>query len=130
MNYKNVLTKAVVIVVYTILLAYQARGQLYNTTGVEEANNIYEQIVALNIILDGVIGYALLLIVCVPTFIIASARSGTLAGLSIMGWIGVLSSTILVSIDLVAWHIYQGMLVFFGISLLFAILLRRFSSEF
>lgn len=115
---------AIIAFIFVILAAYGS-AQLYNTTNLTNANNFYDQALALNDITAGLVGYSIILVVTGITFIITASNFDTLAGLGAGSFIGALTSTILLPLGLISFNTYQLTLIITGISVVLSMLLRR-----
>lgn len=129
LNYfKGITVFSFVIFIFFLLITETTDAdQLYNTTNLTNANNIYEQAVALNEILGGnILGLGIQLIVIVITFTIVSGNTGeVLAGTGAAGFIGALSATMLLPLRLISFQVYEISLLIAGVSVALSLLLRR-----
>lgn len=108
-----------------LLTLKTASADYYNTTNITNANNLFEQTKALNDIVDGFIGYGFLIVAVFITFVIISGNFDVIAGLGAAGFVGALSSTLLVPLNLIPFHIYQIVILIFGLIMLITFLLKR-----
>lgn len=89
-----------------ISLTY-AVDDLYNMTDLDNTNNFYEYTVALNTISHNSIGLSILLIVYSIAFMVNFGNTGNIWGGLVAGaFIGMLSATILLSLDLIIFNHY------------------------
>lgn len=104
-----------------------ASAELYNTTNITNANNIYEQSKALNSIVDGMVGYGILLIVTIITFAIVVNNSqppDVMAGLGAAGFIGALSATMLLPMGFIGFQDYQKIVLTFGLIIMISVYVK------
>lgn len=99
-------------------------GAYYNTTNLTNAENIYTQALALNVIVDNLIGYALLFIVFFITFTIMTTKSGIMAGLTSASFIALLTATMLLPLQFISFTDYNIVLVLTGLSVAISLLVK------
>lgn len=101
-------------------------SQPFNTSGIDNADNIFEFASELNTLVGGIVGIGLLLTAFVITFSVVSQRYlDPLAGFGAGSFITVLSATLFMPLGLIGFNIYKIVLLISGISIAATILLRR-----
>jgi hypothetical protein len=103
--------KSYIFILITLIMVIAVSSQPYNTTLLEDAENPYEYSLAINTLLEGIIGIAFLLIVFVVAFSVNSANGGMYDGLLAAGWITSLSAVILLPLGFISNHIFGFVIV-------------------
>lgn len=109
-----------------MLVVNLVNADLYNTTNLTNANNIYEQGKALNDITDGLLGIGLLLIVfTIATVTVIRNTGDAVTGLGAGSFITALSATMLLPLGFIAWNYYQISILVLGVAVVLALLIKR-----
>ena len=106
-----------------VLLSCSVLGDdLYNTSALDDSNNIYEYAVNLNTITEDGIGLAILMIVSVIAFTVAG---GSYQGIAAASFFSGLIATILLPLGMIPFAYYELVLVLDGVGMIMVFLFGR-----
>lgn len=118
--------KLIIYPILVLILVSFAYGQPFNTTNLTAANDIYEQTVALNDLLGGIVGLGFVIVAFTITFFVTSANTGSvISGLASGSFIAAFSCIILMPLNLVGFPVFQITLLMLAISVTAAIVIQR-----
>jgi hypothetical protein len=107
------------------LLVLTASGQIYNDTALDDADDIYEQTVALNTMLNGLVGYGFLLVVFSISFVLIQTNTANmLSALTGAGYFTTFSALIFLPLGSIGWSVFQVILIIFALSLAARVLIK------
>lgn len=110
-----------------LLLCISSVGaELYNMTNITNADGLYEQTKALNAHVNSLIGLGIIATVWVVTFVLIMSIRGVLAGMAAGSFIGLLSATMLLPLELIGFNIYTYLLLILGGVMFVSLIINRF----
>lgn len=117
---KNILNMMFILLLICTPLTYS-----FNTTELENSDNLYEFTVNLNTLLDDLIGIGIIIMVFFITFVVVQDRyNDTLSGIGAGGFIGTLTAIMFLPLGLIGFHIFRYLIVITAVSTAAAVLLR------
>lgn len=117
--------KSTYLVMFLLLVSF-SHADLYNTTLLDDADNLLQTTQALNTIVKDFIGLGFLLAVFLITTIIVSQRNlDMIAGLGAGSFITAISAIILLPLGLIGFHIFRIVLLGTGAIVAVTFIIRR-----
>lgn len=112
------------LVILILLVLPLAAADYYNTTTLENANDLYGQALAVNTIVSGLLGYGMIIIAFAITFVILSMNYGAIAAIGGASFFSLIVSSILLPLGFIPFWVFRMMLVLAGVGVFLAIALR------
>lgn len=121
----DIIAVLVLSVLFVFLSMQLVNGAIYNTTNITNANNLYEQALAINSLTDYALGYAILAIIFAITFAAITGYSDGLSALTGAAWITAISATLFLPLGLIPESIYIKLVVLLGLAGAVAVVIKK-----
>lgn len=109
--------KMICVVMLVLILNSVAAADVFNTTALDNSENIYENTKNLNDLLGGILGVGIIITVFLITFILINQRTGdALSGLAAAGWFSGVTALIFLPLGLIGISVFKTVIYVFAAS--------------
>lgn len=108
--------KATCLIMFVLLIGIALADDIYNTSNLDSSENLYDYTKSANDLVDGLIGFGILLIAfIIPTAMILNTNGGVFYAASIGGFFASITGIILLPLQLIEGHIIGYVIALTGV---------------
>ena len=117
--------KKILLLSILILAVPAVAADFYNASNLTASTDLYMQAVALNSIVDGLLGFMIMAIAIVITFTVVAQKSDAIAALGAASFIGIVTVAIELPLQLISFEYFFDISIILGIAVVLSIFMKN-----